>query len=164
MRILPISFALCLSATTSFAVDDCLVGTWQADLDGLAAIMSRQMNGTATPVRGRVQMAIAGAGRVDMTVDDLTLNVVVPNVPPMDVFVSGVSGGTFTGEGGAWAVETATYNLVGSADVMGQRMDIPFTSATGMFGGGSGSYTCSSNEVIFTSDTPNERIPPRWTR
>ncbi|PUB14180.1 hypothetical protein [Yoonia sediminilitoris] len=103
MRILPTAAALCLSATAGFAIDDCLLGTWQVDTD------------------------------------------------------------SFAGGAGAWAVETATYDLVGSAGVMGQTIDSPFPSDTGMFGGGSGIYQCSSNAVIVGSDGPTPRIPPRWT-
>jgi hypothetical protein len=164
MRILPLSFAAIMSASPAFAVDDCLIGTWQADLDDLAQIMGGQMNGSATPVGGNVAMTITPDGMVNMAINDLILNVVVPDVPAMDVSVRGTSGGPFVGEGGSWTVTTATYNLVGSANVLGQTMTIPFTSDTGMFGGGSGSYVCDGSSVTFTSDSPDPRIPRRWSR
>jgi len=126
--------------------------------------MGMQMNGAATPVGGNVLMTIAPDGMVNMAIDDLVLNVVVQDVPPMDVSVSGVSNGVFAAEAGSWSVEIATYTLVGSADVMGQSMTIPFDSSTGMFGGGAGSYTCDDSILSFTSDSPDERIPPRWSR
>ncbi|WP_342068683.1 hypothetical protein [Yoonia algicola] len=164
MRNLPAICAAILLGTPALAVDDCLLGTWEADLDALSQIMGRQMNGTATPVGGNVLMTITPDGMANMVVNDLVLNVVVPNVPPMDVSVSGVSSGVFVGEAGDWSVVTATYTLVGSANVMGQTMTIPFDSATGVFGGGAGSYTCDSSVLAFTSTSTDERIPPRWSR
>jgi hypothetical protein len=164
MRILTASILALFAATPALAVDDCLLGPWQADLGALSEIMGRQMNGTATPVGGSVIMTITPAGMANMVINDLVINVVVPNVPAMDVSVSGVSNGVFAGDAGSWSVVTATYTLVGSADVMGQTMTIPFDSATGMFGGGAGTYTCDSSTLVFTSDSTDERIPPRWTR
>ncbi len=164
MRILPIFFIAAIAANPAMAVDDCLLGTWQANLGALAEIMGRQMNGTATPVGGNVLMTITPEGRANIVVDNLVLNVAVQDVPPMDVSVSGVSNGAFAGEGGSWSVVTATYNLVGSANVMGQTMTIPFNAATGIFGGGTGSYTCDGSTLTFTSDSPDPRIPPGWSR
>jgi len=139
MRILPVVCLAALTASPALAVDDCLLGTWQADLAALSQIMSRQMNGTATPVGGTVFMTITPDGRVDMVVNNLVLNVVVPDVPPMDVSVNGVSSGAFTGDSGNWSVVTATYTLAGSANVMGQTMTISFDSTTGVVGRGPGS-------------------------
>lgn len=164
MRILPVLCGAVMAASPAFAVDDCLLGTWDADLGALSEIMGRQMSGTATPVGGNVLMTITPEGMANMVINDLVLNVVVPDVPAMDVSVSGVSNGVFAGEEGNWSVVTATYRLVGSANVMGQTMTIPFDSATGMFGGGAGGYTCDASSLTFTSDTPDERIPPRWSR
>lgn len=164
MRIFPVLCVAAIAANPAFAVDDCLLGVWEADLGALSEIMGRQMNGAATPVGGNVLMTITPGGMANMVVNDLVLNVVVPDVPAMDVSVRGVSNGAFVGEGGSWSVVTATYALVGSANVMGQTMTIPFESSTGMFGGGAGSYTCDATSLTFTSDTPDERIPPRWSR
>lgn len=164
MRILPIFIVAAIAANPALAVDDCLLGTWQADLRALSQIMGRQMNGAATPVGGTVLMTITPGGMANMVINDLIINVVVPDVPPMDVSVSGVSSGVFTGEAGSWSVVTATYTLVGSANVMGQTMTIPFDSRTGMFGGGAGSYTCDAGALVFTSTRTDERIPPRWSR
>ncbi len=164
MRTLSIFFATIIAANPALAVDDCLIGTWEADLGALSQIMGRQMNGTATPVGGTVLMTITPDNMANMVIEDLVLNVVVQDVPPMDVSVSGVSNGVFAGEEGSWSIAIATYNLVGSANVMGQSMTIPFDSSTGMLGGGAGSYTCDGSTLSFISDSPDERIPPRWSR
>ncbi len=164
MRIPTIFFTATIVAGPALAVDDCLLGTWEADLGALSQIMGRQMNGTATPVGGNVLMTITPDSMANMVIDDLVLNVVVQDVPPMDVSVSGVSSGVFAGEEGSWSIEISTYNLVGSANVMGQSMTIPFDSSTGMLGGGAGSYTCDGSSLSFMSDSPDERIPPRWSR
>ncbi|WP_342077136.1 hypothetical protein [Yoonia sp. SS1-5] len=164
MRLTSFTLALAVCASPALAVDDCLIGTWQADLAGLADIMAGQMNGTATPVGGSVTMQITPDGVASMNVNNMVINVVVPNAPAMDVGVNGVSSGNFTAEGGRWTVATSSYNLVGSANVMGQTMTIPFDSSTGMMGGGSGTYDCSSSAVTFQTDGPNPTMPPSWTR
>ena len=164
MRTLLIATTFCLTSTASLAIDNCLVGTWRADMAGIAEIMARQMNGSATPVGGQVFMQISADGQTNIIVENMTINVRVPDVPAMDVSVNGGSSGPMTAEGGSWSVVSANYNLVGSANVLGQRMDIPFSSDTGMFGSGSGTYVCGASEVTFTSSTADARIPPRWTR
>lgn len=164
MRLVTLSIAAILAASAAHAVDDCLLGTWQADLNDLADILGGQMQGNAKPVGGVVQMAITPDGQANINVNNMVLNVTVPGAPAMDVSVNGVSSGAFNGEGGRWSVVTASYNLVGSADVMGQRMDIPFQSSTGMFGGGAGSYSCGGTALEFLSDSAQPRIPRRWVR
>ena len=69
-----------------------------------------------------------------------------------------------TAEDGAWATTIGEYDLVGAANVMGQTMEIPFSSATGMFGGGLGIYGCNADAVAFESTGDTPRIPRRWTR
>lgn len=164
MRILAVSLALALPGTAALAVDDCLVGTWVADLDDLAHVMGVQMNGTARTVSGEVSMQIAADGAITTLVDDLVVNVAVPNVPAMDVKVVGYSSGGMTAEDGAWATTIGEYELVGAANVMGQTMEIPFSSTTGMFGGGLGIYGCNADAVAFESTGDTPRIPRRWTR
>lgn len=153
-----------LASTATADVDACVVGTWQADLGDIATMMATQMQGAATHVSGRVTMQITAAGTLRTNVEDMTLQVKVPNAPQMDVAVQGYSAGAMQAAGNAWAATATDYNLVGSADVMGTRMQIPFTSATGMFGSGAGSYTCAGGSLTFSTSTSPAKIPPNWTR
>jgi hypothetical protein len=154
----------CFAGMAEAAIDSCVVGTWQADLDEIATIMATQMQGAATPVGGMVTMQIAPPGTVRTEVQNMTIRVKVPNAPEMDVSVSGYSAGGMQAEGGNWAATATNYNLVGAADIMGSRMEIPFTSTTGMFGNGAGSYTCAGSTLTFTSSSTPARIPPNWKR
>jgi hypothetical protein len=154
----------CFAGMAEAAIDSCVVGTWQADLDELAAIMATQMQGAATPVGGMVVMQISPPGSVRIEVQNMTIRVKVPNAPEMDVSVSGYSAGGMQAEGGAWAATATDYNLVGAADIMGSRMEIPFNSATGMFGSGAGSFTCAGSALTFNSNTTPAKIPPNWKR
>ncbi|WP_106745966.1 hypothetical protein [Yoonia maritima] len=164
MRILALSLALAFPASTAFAIDDCLVGTWVADLDDLAHIMAVQMNATGQPVGGEVTMQIAADGTFTTLIDNLIIRVEAAGIPPMDVSVVGYNSGVMTTDDGAWVVTVPEYDLVGSADVMGQRMDIPFSSETGLFGGGLGIYGCRADSVAFESTGDTPRIPRSWTR
>lgn len=154
----------CFASFANAAIDPCVVGTWQADLDELAQIMASQMQGAATPVGGMVVMQVAPPGSVRIEVQNMTLRVKVPNAPEMDVSVSGYSAGGMQAEGGSWAATATDYNLVGAADVMGTRMEIPFSSSTGMFGNGDGTYTCAGNSLSFTTNSTPAKIPPNWQR
>ncbi|MEL6682243.1 MAG: hypothetical protein AAFQ09_06315 [Pseudomonadota bacterium] len=164
MRTAIISFLFGLSAAPALAFDDCLVGSWVADTNSLADTMGAQMQGTATATAGDVTMTVTPDGLASISVNNLTLNVVVPDVPPMDVSVNGASTGRMTAEAGRWSAVPESYDLVGSANVLGQVMTIPFSSETGILGGGSGGYTCSATEATFDSDSADARMPPRWTR
>lgn len=158
------TFLALFAAPAMADVDPCVVGTWQADLDELAAIMATQMQGAATPVAGMVVMQVTPAGTVRIDVTNMTLSVKVPNAPEMDVTVTGYSAGTMMAEGGSWAATSTDYNLVGAADIMGSRMEIPFNSATGMFGSGEGTYTCAGTQLTFASNSATPKIPPNWQR
>lgn len=154
----------CFAGMADAAIDPCVVGTWQADLGELADILASQMQGTATPVGGTVIMQIAPPGSVRIEVQNMTLRVKVPNAPEMDVSVSGYSAGGMQADAGTWAATATDYNLVGAANVMGTRMEIPFTSSTGMFGNGDGSYTCAGSALAFDSNSTPAKIPPNWQR
>ena len=69
MRIPTIFFTAMIVAGPALAVDDCLLGTWEADLGALSQIMGRQMNGTAIPVGGNVLMTITPDSMANMVID-----------------------------------------------------------------------------------------------
>lgn len=158
-----ISTALCL-ASPAAAIDACMIGTWDANLEDLAHVLGAQLNGSAAIVSGRASMQILPDGDTTTLVDDVIFRVQMPDVPEMDVKVVGFSNGVMDTADGAWVLTVGTYDLVGSADVLGQTMTIPFTSATGMFGGGIGEYGCSSGSLSFESTGETPRIPRQWSR
>lgn len=151
-------------ATPVFALDNCLIGVWRADAADLAHVIAAQMNGAARVVGGSADMQIAPSGDVNIIVNNLTFEITVPNVPQMDVSVNGYSTGFLTADDGAWVLTGGDYNLAGSADVLGQTMTIPFTSASGIFGGGLGEFGCSANSLSFESAGDAVRMPRHWTR
>lgn len=153
-----------IAATPALAIDDCLVGRWQVDTGDMAQVLATQMGGDATYVGGGVTMQISEDGDISLLVRDLTLNVQVPDTPAMDVAVNGASRGNLDAENGGWTLTVVDYDLVGSADVLGSVMTIPFNSASGMFGGGSGHYTCETDILSFDSAGGTPRLPRRWSR
>lgn len=155
---------LALTGTPAMAIDSCLIGTWQADLDDLGHIMATQMNGEARVAGGAVTMEIKPDDSLTILVENLVFNVQVPDVPPMDVTVTGYSNAGFSAEDGTWTASNTDYDLVGSANVLGQTMTIPFTSDTGMFGGGLGTYGCTADSVSFESTGDTPRMPRKWVR
>lgn len=157
-------FFLCLSATPTLALDDCLVGSWRVDGADMARMMASQTGGSVNHLGGSATLEISAAGAIAMRANDLVFQVEVPDAPSVSVTVSGYSNGTMTlGEGGAFSATASDYSLVGSADVLGQRMEIPVQSGTAGWGTSSGSYACSASSVTFEPAQPGS-FPRVWTR
>ena len=153
-----------LTATPGFALEECLLGAWQVDADALAQVLAGQLNASAAYVDGDAFMEIGEDGAVRMLVSNIVMKVQMAGAPEMDVTINGNSRGNITAEGGLWTIVGGEYTLVGSAFVMGQSMSIPFSSETGMFGGGSGSYICGDDRLTFASDNTTAQMPSQWVR
>lgn len=157
-----------LAQPASAAVEACMVDTWIADMGDIADMMALQMQGVATPVNGEVSMQIADDGSFTLLVDEMTINVQVPDVPAMDVSVVGYSAGNFDAADNAFLATVDDYNLLGSANVLGQTMEIPFSSATGIGGGGIGWFECAGDTLRFEpavgGEVGSNRMPRLWRR
>ncbi len=169
----PVTPAIALLIATianpaSAAVENCMVDTWIADMSDIADMMALQMQGAATPVGGEVSMQIADDGSFTLLADDMIINVQVPNVPAMDVKVVGYSAGQFDAADNVFLASVNDYSLGGSADVLGQTMEIPFSSDTGMGGGGTGWFECAGDTLRFEATvgglTDENRMPRLWRR
>lgn len=153
-----------LAATSAHAIDPCMVGIWEADGADIAALMATQMGGNATYLSGAASLEITETGNMTLLVNDLVIEVQMPDVPPIAVTVSGYSQGAMNADDGTTYVANAPeYDLMGSADVMGTRMDVPVTSDTGAWGQSTGTYACTDGGLAFEADQPGS-IPPSWTR
>ena len=157
--------ATMLSASPSFAIDTCLIGLWQVDAGSLADAMGAQMGGTASHEGGGATLEISEDGAMRMAVDNLAINTQLPNAPAVAVTINGRSQATMnTDAGGNYTADVTDYALVGSADVMGKRMDVPISSADGGgWGQSNGTYTCDDATLTFMATTPGS-IPPSWAR
>lgn len=157
-----------LAQPATASVEACMVDTWIADMRDVADMMALQMQGAATPVGGEISMEIAADGSFTLLADDMIINVQVPNVPPMDVKVVGYSAGQFDASENVFLATVNEYDLLGSADVLGQTMEIPFSSDTGMGGGGAGWFECSGDTLRFEANvggmTDENRMPRLWRR
>ena len=116
---------------------------------------------------GQVTMEIAPGGDFTILADALTIAVTVPDTPAIDVMVVGYSAGTMDASDDIFLLSVTDYNLSGSADVLGQRMEIPFDSETGLLGGGSGQVRCAGDALHFegmTGDVRPPQMPRNWAR
>ncbi|MEJ6399398.1 hypothetical protein [Yoonia sp. 208BN28-4] len=157
--------SLSISAPAHAAVDGCLVGTWWADISDIADLMTMQMGSRATALGGDARMDIAASGDMRITVRSLQFNVTMPDAPASVVTINGYSAGDIDAAGGVWTARVPDYNLTGSADVLGQTLSIPFTSSTGMFGGGLGGYWCNGSQLVFETDPSRPAgIARTWRR
>lgn len=160
-----IAITLIFGATSAQAIDGCMVGVWEADGHDIAHIMAEQMGGSAAYLSGTVSLEITGTGNMTLLADDLVIEVKVPDTPAIQVTVVGYSQGAMNADDGTNYVANAPeYALVGSADIMGMRMDVPITSADGgVWGQSRGTYGCSSDGLAFEA-TAMGSIPRSWKR
>ncbi|WP_108813574.1 hypothetical protein [Loktanella sp. Alg231-35] len=157
-----------IAAQAHADVEACMVDTWIADMGDIAAMMAAQMQGAATPVNGEVSMQIAADGSFTLLADDMIINVQMPDVPAMDVKVVGYSAGQMDASDNTFLAAVDDYSLVGSADVLGQTMEIPFSSDTGLGGGGIGWFECAGDTLRFEATVggvaSTNRMPRMWRR
>ncbi|WP_341368385.1 hypothetical protein [Yoonia sp. BS5-3] len=157
-------FGLGLCATSAHAIDPCMVGVWEADGHDIAHVMAEQMGGTATYLSGTTSLEIDQFGNMTLLVDDLVIETKMPDIPAIQVTISGYSEGAMNADDGRSYVANAPhYDLVGSADVLGTRMEIPVTSASGPWGQSTGIYGCTEDGLAFEADKLGT-IPRSWTR
>lgn len=155
---------LIMSANGAMAMDPCLPGSWEIDGSQLAQIMGAQMGGTATYEGGAATLQITDGGEMSMTVEDLVIATQMPGAPVISVTLNGTSHGAMTTDGDTYRANAIDYNLIGTADVMGTRMEVPVTSAGGTgWGTSQGSYSCADDTLTFMP-TDAGSIPPRWHR
>ncbi|MFQ1702274.1 hypothetical protein ACJ5NV_16945 [Loktanella agnita] len=156
---------LTFSVTSAAAMGACLPGTWDVDGQQLADTMGAQMGGTATYQGGSVSLEISDSGEMLMRVDDLIIATQIPGAPAMPVTINGMSSASLTADDGEnYVAEVSDYALLGSAEMMGTRMDIPVTSAGGAgWGESRGTYRCTDDTLTFEPTEPGS-IPPSWRR
>ena len=161
----PTLTALCLAAASpALALDTCLVGKWALDASALAGAMAGQIGGTVRHVEGGATMTITPDGTLAMRIEDLTIGMTMQGMPEMAVSISGHSNGQIETSGaGDFTAAATDYSLVGTADVMGQRMEVPVSTATGGWGSASGGYTCAGDTLTFTPSAEGS-MPPSWQR
>jgi hypothetical protein len=159
------TFALVLGTTSAHAIDGCMVGVWEADGTDIAHVMATQMNGAAQYLSGNVSLEITEFGTMTLLANNLVIEVRMPDTPAIQVTVSGYSQGAMNADDGTNYVANAPeYDLMGSADVMGMRMDIPVTSASGgVWGQSTGTYGCTDSGMAFEA-TELGSIPRSWTK
>lgn len=161
-------FVIAIAQPARAQVEACMVGTWVADMGDIADMMALQMQGDAAPVGGEVSMQIVADGSFTLLADDMIINVQVPDIPAMDVSVTGYSAGQLNASDNTFIASVGEYSLVGSADVLGQTMEIPFTSDTGIGGGGIGWFECAGDTLRFEDTVggvaSTNRMPRLWQR
>lgn len=160
----PAAFGLTLLATSVHAIDPCMIGVWEADGNDIAQVMAVQMDGDATFLSGTTSLEITEFGVMTMLVDDMILEVQVPDAPAIQVTVNGYSQGAMNADdGNTYVANVPEYDLMGSADVMGMSIEIPVTSATGPWGQSRGTYGCTESSLSFEADVLGS-IPRSWAR
>ena len=147
------AFLLVACGSPALAIDSCLVGVWEADNADLAHVMGSQMppGSSVEYVGGRVSLEITDTGVMTLLAEDYAVASTMPGAPQTVITVTGYSQGAMNADDGSNYVANAPeYSLVGSADVLGQRMQIPVSDlAGGVWGQSRGIYGCTPDSVAF---------------
>ena len=150
LSLTPIAVFTALLASPAAAIDGCLIGVWEADAQDMAHVMESQMGNQVDHMSGRVSVEITEFGVMTMLAENLVFSVQMPNIPPMDIEIVGYSQGSMNADDGVNFHAVATeYSLVGKANVLGQMMEIPVTTADAGWGNARGTYGCSGDQVAF---------------
>lgn len=161
------AFILTTLATPALAIDDCLVGFWEADNADLAHVMGAQMpaGGSMQYVSGRVSLEITGDGTMTLLSEDFTILSMMPDTPATAVTINGYSQGAMNADDGRNYVANAPeYDLLASAEVLGQTFEISAAELSGgAWGQSTGIYGCSGDSVSFEANRMGT-IPRLWTR
>lgn len=147
--------ALICGASPALAIDGCLVGQWEVDAADMAFGMQQQLGNAVRHVSGRMSVVITEAGLVNLSAENLTFSLAIPDVPPVEIQLVGYGIATLTAEDGqTFSAVSTEYNVVGSADVFGQKMEIPVTPANAGWGNTQGLYGCSDIGASFEPNVP----------
>lgn len=160
-----ITTVLLACAGPAYAIDPCLVGVWEADSADLAHIMGAETGGQTSHVSGRVSLEITATGVMTLLAENFKIQMEMPGMPPTAITVTGYSQGAMNADDGRNYVANAPeYDLVGSADILGQPFEISADELSGgAWGQSRGIYGCSGNTVAFEADRLGS-IPRRWVR
>jgi hypothetical protein len=160
-----LAFSLLLVSTPALAIDRCMVGVWKADASDMAQVMATQMGGSAQHLSGSAVLEITETGVMTLLSDDLKFSISMPDMPAMELTISGFAEGAMNADDGRNYVANApVYDLLGTADVLGQTMSIPVTSAAGTgWGVSQGTYGCRGLSMSFEA-TVLGSIPRRFEK
>lgn len=161
------TFFLVACASPALAIDECLVGVWEADTADLAHVMGSQMpeGGSISYVSGRVSIEITNDGTMTLLSEDFSVMSIMPDVPATQVTINGYSQGAMNADDGSNYVANAPeYDLLASADVLGQTFEISAAELSGgVWGQSVGTYGCSDDSVSFEANQLGS-IPRLWHR
>jgi hypothetical protein len=127
---------------------------------------SQMPNGSSVQhLSGRVSLEITDDGRLTLLAEDFTILSAMPDMPGTAITIAGYSQGAMNADDGVNYVANAPeYSLIGSANVLGQRMEISAAELSGgAWGQSTGTYGCTGDSVSFEA-TALGSIPRRWAR
>ncbi|TQL03253.1 hypothetical protein [Cellulomonas sp. SLBN-39] len=167
-------------------LEECVVGTWEQDMDAMSeqfeamfAPLAAETDGLDISFDGTASAAFAKDGTVTSTTDSTIVMTSV--IEGTELVMTMVSGGTTTG---TWVVEDDTIT-VGDVDASGLTMDVSTTldgveteipgmdemanadSLVGQLPPAAAAVECTDDELVMTTEMPDASMAPavqRYTR
>lgn len=138
----------------ALAIDPCLLGNWEPDYLTFGEQYMDAMNAQSVSITGDMVMSISDADIGTYLVENLNLDVVIADTPPMSVLLNGNGEFSMTTEDETFVVAMGPFSYDAQATInMGAGdpmvMEIPVTDEMAPFGGAAGLYTCSAATLEF---------------
>ncbi len=154
MKKLSMVAVIAMFGSPALAIDPCLVGNWEPDYLTYGEQYMDVMNAQSVQITGNMTMTISGADIGTYLVDNMNLDVVIADTPPMSVLLNGAGEFSITTEDEAFFVGMGPFAYTAKATIdtgIGDPivMEIPVTDEMAPFGGAAGLYTCSAATLEF---------------
>ncbi|MEO9514581.1 MAG: hypothetical protein ABJG55_02505 [Paracoccaceae bacterium] len=175
-RVVPLTVAIIVgSAQSVLALDECLLGTWNADISELVRQMEEGQ--PSIPVQldiadfsGSVTMTISDDMRYEMLTQDFVMK---QNVDGTEVVMqmNGDNVGTIDGKDGTISIVTETFDVTTIVEMSGQQIVLPPRPQEAGPEPFTGTYSCTDTELTLLltladldPNVPPPLLPHRWTK
>lgn len=163
--------ALFLNTQSAFAIDDCLLGLWNADLDAMAELISEtEPKGETIFMGGATTMDISDPASFIVSVDDVTFRQAVSGSEVV-LNMNGTNTGIVVADDDIISIVVETFDLLTEVIVAGNPMTFPGKPADAEPETFNGSYVCTETRldlsIDFAGPDRSQGSPPMphsWTR
>lgn len=156
------------SAQAAVALDDCLIGRWNADLDDMTDVMAQggmPVDGAEVTGSGPI-MDITPDGSLTSKMEGMTISMDMGG-SNVSVTMAGKNEATIEVENGTFTITATTFDVVTEMNMNGQVSVVPPRPAELGPEVSTGTYTCSDTDLIFMQPPQvyqMQAIPRRWIR
>lgn len=154
MKRLSILACVTMFGSPALAIDPCIIGNWEPDYLTYGEQYMDAMGAQRVAITGDMVMSISDVDIGTYLVENLNLDIVMPDTPPMSILLNGNGEFSMTTTDETFLVVMGPFAYTAKATIntgVGDPMvlDVPVTDEMAPFGGAAGAYTCSADTLEF---------------